>query len=502
MIGCGSSGESEKKSSAEQNATVYSVSFYDANLDFNGSTDVTSNAIDIAELKTTLDINASALYAASSDTDVLGETAYSITGDIRLYAEANVTEITDQNGLAAINADAVTLNGKYILLNDIALDESGAGFEGALGWKPIGDETIHFNGIFNGDNHKITSLWIDRQAIDCVGLFGYIDVAQIRNIGVEIAEGKAVTGGEFVGAIAGWSDGLIVNSYSTGNVSGNHAIGGIAGGSGGLIANSYATGNVSGNSSVGGIAGSDNGSITYSYATGNVSAVGSYVGGIAGMAGGFIINSYATGNVSGDSDVGGIGGAVAHRIINSYATGNVSGTFCCVGGIAGILGGDVINSYAEGNVSGYSLVGGIGGRVRAYALIANSYATGNVSGDIGVGGIAGNVESHPTLQNNAAINSQVSGNSHVDRIVGLIEGGDTTVSNNFTLSSMSITAVGAGNNGTSKTIGDLKTRLTYESAINGDGLGGLGWFFGDDDDHPWKIDASKNNGLPYLYWEN
>jgi hypothetical protein len=44
---------------------------------------------------------------------------------------------------------------------------------------------------------------------------------------------------------------------------------------------------------------------------------------------------------------------------------------------------------------------------------------------------------------------------------------------------------------------ELETRSTYENDINGDGLGGLGWKFGDDNDNPWKI----NGSYPYLYWQ-
>jgi hypothetical protein len=53
--------------------------------------------------------------------------------------------------------------------------------------------------------------------------------------------------------------------------------------------------------------------------------------------------------------------------------------------------------------------------------------------------------------------------------------------------------------GTDKTQIELKTRSTYE---NDEASGGLGWKFGDDDDNPWKIDPNKNNGYPYLYWQD
>jgi hypothetical protein len=102
---------------------------------------------------------------------------------------------------------------------------------------------------------------------------------------------------------------------------------------------------------------------------------------------------------------------------------------------------------------------------------------------------------------NAAINPSVSGASDVNRIVGYIDGGNTT-SNNFALNTMTVTGKTNGNAGTSKTITNLKTQSTYSNPVNGDGNGGLGWKFGNDENNPWKIDPYKNNGLPYLYWEN
>jgi hypothetical protein len=45
----------------------------------------------------------------------------------------------------------------------------------------------------------------------------------------------------------------------------------------------------------------------------------------------------------------------------------------------------------------------------------------------------------------------------------------------------------------------LQTRATYESAINGDGLGGLDWQFGNDSVHPWKM--PEGGGYPILYWQ-
>ncbi|MDR2152721.1 MAG: hypothetical protein LBO72_07870 [Helicobacteraceae bacterium] len=532
---------------------VYRVSFYDANLDFNGSINVSSNAINLTQLKDDLDINASALFAASSDDDVLDETAYPVTSDIRLYAEANVTEINNVEGLGKVRDN---LDGAYILLNDIALvDDDYANLNGLLGgWEPISGDATHFTGIFNGDNHKISGIFFRNAIRDYIGLFGYIENAQIRNLGVEIAEGKAIIGKNYVGAIAGYaSNSNIVNSYAAGDISGTQYVGGIAGyvvyhsgiadsyskanvvtdagkKVGGIVGeitsessltNSYAEGNVSGADHIGGIAGSvtTNSKIAGSYSTGDVvSTAEGYTGGIAGdLVDSLITNSYATGNVSGTLGqigvyaryIGGITGRVSGDnglITNSYAEGNVSGK-SQVGGIAGYVNrGTITNSYATGNVVATDAVaGGIAGYVYWGGSVTNSYAAGSVSGTNQVGGIAGYLYGSPgatTVTNNVAINPSVSADGNVSRVAGFISAHAHTIENNFARSDMTITEEGASrNDGTPKSFAELKTRSTYEDAINGDGLGGLGWLFGDDSDHPWKIDSSKNNGLPYLYWE-
>ncbi|MDR1451960.1 MAG: hypothetical protein LBI57_06505 [Helicobacteraceae bacterium] len=232
------------------------------------------------------------------------------------------------------------------------------------------------------------------------------------------------------------------------------------------------------------------------------------VGAIAGYTyNSSIKNSYSMGNVSGDNSVGGIAGFLTSSIENSYAMGDVSGVGY-VGGIVGqVSGGAISKSYAAGNVIGSdNYVGGIVGQADSASSINNSYSTGDVSGVANVGGIAGYVH-NSTITNNAAINSAiVSASADAGRVVGY--NNSATISNNFALATMKVNGATYDvpttndHNGTSKTIGDLTTQATYDGAISGDGLGGLGWQFGDDDDNPWKIDASKNNGYPYLYWQD
>jgi len=51
------------------------------------------------------------------------------------------------------------------------------------GWLPIGNPDTPFTGTFNGAGHQITGLWINRTG-DYLGLFGFIDGAIIKNVGL------------------------------------------------------------------------------------------------------------------------------------------------------------------------------------------------------------------------------------------------------------------------------------------------------------------------------
>ncbi|MDR0407964.1 MAG: hypothetical protein LBH45_03490, partial [Campylobacteraceae bacterium] len=301
LIGCGGGSSSSGSDTVPTgNTEEYTISFFDENLDIIGSVTKTIGNYNITDIADELGIPSS-VYAANSSIAIAGDITYSLTENVYFYLDKNVQEIADQGDLNAVRDN---LSGKYILTADINLIEGGAGFDDVKGWEPIGAFIRQFSGIFNGNNHTITNLWINRPSDNYVGLFGVVENAQIKNLGVEIAEGKEVNGGDCIGGIAGASvSSTITNSYSTGNINGNYYyVGGIVGYIyGGSITNSYSTGNVNGNSeNVGGIAGYiDNGIITNSYSTGNVNG-SYYVGGITGyVSGGNITNSYSTGNING-----------------------------------------------------------------------------------------------------------------------------------------------------------------------------------------------------------
>jgi hypothetical protein len=216
------------------------------------------------------------------------------------------------------------LSANYIVVNDI--DASGTvNWNNGQGFNPVGTFDIEqanseFTGSFDGQNHTISNLYINRLDDKYVGLFGRIGAGgEVKNVGVINVN---ITGKESVGGLVGSNyKGNISNSYSTGNVSGDNKVGGLAGGnSNSNISNSYATGSVTGDNIVGGLVGGNYGTVSNSYSTGNVSGELKYVGGLVGEnSNGNISNSYSTGNVTGgESFVGGLAGSNYGTVSNSY----------------------------------------------------------------------------------------------------------------------------------------------------------------------------------------
>jgi len=137
-------------------------------------------------------------------------------------------------------------------------------------WTPIGIPMEHplykassppvvilpgmFRGKFDGGGHVIRNLTINRNA-SFQGLFGYIQDAEVKNLGLEnisISVGANVAGG--IAGAADWS--LIANCYTTGAVGGLSRIGGIVGVlTGGTVSNCYSAAGVDGFDHVGGIVG-------------------------------------------------------------------------------------------------------------------------------------------------------------------------------------------------------------------------------------------------------
>ena len=99
-----------------------------------------------------------------------------------------------------VNAgDATFVSAHYVLTDDVNLSAYG-------NWTPIGTEDHPFEGVFDGQNHVVTGLKIDRSQGECQGLFGYVSgtddahKAQIKNVAVRDAQIRARAE---VGAVVG-----------------------------------------------------------------------------------------------------------------------------------------------------------------------------------------------------------------------------------------------------------------------------------------------------------
>ncbi len=324
------------------------------------------------------------------------------------------------------------------------------------GFEPIGDSTNPFEGTFNGENHTVNNLFINRPTTDYIGLIGYTEYdvydVWIRNLKLTNVN---ITGRNFVGALGGLIGGYDKTEYIeiSGSIKGNTDVGGMTGyhrrgnpeniiadvnieasGSnvGGIAGRiwgntmyySISEGKVEGNNVVGGLVGDDRGSIRYSSSNANV--VGNNrVGGIAGSktGTGWVYVSYATGNVTGNDYVGGGYGLYrpwgTHLSHQSYSTGTVEGNYY-VGGWAGGIDLDdranvrIRNVYSTSDVKGNEHVAGFVGKQYETTEITNCYSIGKVESDNSsiqyIGGFLADSNQELTLSNSYWDN-QTSGQS-------------------------------------------------------------------------------------------
>lgn len=217
-----------------------------------------------------------------------------------------------------------TYEDKYIILqNDIDLSEiCGEDINGEeISWEPIGSEENPFNGIFDGNGHTISGLYINSK-FEYTGLFGYAgDEAEIKNLTVcgSVNAQSDTDNSCSVGAIAGYNSGTIENCHNKAAVK---------------------TENIC---YVGGIAGEGyNGIIRLCSNSGEISSDMYIVGGICGLNSTTIENCYNTGSISGDMQIGGICGLIIYGDTeNCYNIGTIKGNEI----VGGIIGDAIVGSF-------------------------------------------------------------------------------------------------------------------------------------------------------------
>ena len=109
-------------------------------------------------------------------------------------------------------------------------------------WQPIGTLNNAYAGIFDGQGHYISGIYINNKNEENVGLFGVTSTdAVIKNIGIT---DSYIAAKENVGAIVGNNNGIVANCYSTATIESEpnaQNVNGIAGkvSENAVVANSY-----------------------------------------------------------------------------------------------------------------------------------------------------------------------------------------------------------------------------------------------------------------------
>lgn len=152
-------------------------------------------------------------------------------------------------------------------------------------WVPIGtgsatDGAPSFCGTFDGGGYKVSGLFIPH-ATSIAGLFGFIGrYGCIQNVHVSVPQ-IINSPDSYIGAVAGWNDGIIRHCITSGagTVNGGHA-GGITGTNTNRVQNCYSTLSVKGENSGGIVAFNSADTLACCYATGCIFA-NETAGGIA-----------------------------------------------------------------------------------------------------------------------------------------------------------------------------------------------------------------------------
>lgn len=323
------------------------------------------------------------------------------------------------------------------------------------GFSPIGKIASEFTGSYDGGNHIIDNLYINRPSEFHISLFGYTNGAEISNIGVTNVN---INGSRLsVGGLVGCNDSSTINNcYSTGSVS----VSGIGGNPhyrfvGGLVGYNHQS------------------TISNSYSS--VSVTGSeddYIGGLVGTnSQSTINNSYSTGSADGVNRVGGLVGFNGNysTISNSYSTGSVEG----VDRVGGLVGYNynfsiISNSYSKGSVTGDGYVGGFVGWNVLHATIRNCYGNGDVTRNDGtsarLGGFCGynNDSTIEYCYSTGSVFYTGADDPNDKGFVGYNESGTHT--NNFWDSEASNQSTGPETYATRKNTTQMKTQGTFTAA--------------------------------------
>lgn len=236
---------------------------------------------------------------------------------------------------SAANLDDIDSHLDWYYVLGVDVDLGVYPYNSGNGWPPIGyiNNSAHpqyqeFTGNFNGNNHTIYNLYIQRpDSCDYQGLFSAIGPgATISNLHLVNVNLDGIQ--TYIGSLVGRNNGGTVNNCSATAVQ--------------IVAHKEY---------VGGLVGylENSGVISNCYTQANISSSKDYVGGIVGYSdSGTIINNYSKGQIySSKKNLGGlIGRSVNSNISNNYVVGRVSGGSGNMGCFMGsTMGGTIIGNY-------------------------------------------------------------------------------------------------------------------------------------------------------------
>ena len=334
--------------------------------------------------------------------------------------------------------------GHYKLMNDVDLTEWISANNSSGGWPGVGT-TATGAVVFDGGGHKVTGLWCSLTTSQN-GLFTYLENATIKDLTIEVAEGRQVSGLSNTAILAGQlKNGTVTNVTVKGSVSGTDNVAALIGYSeGNTISGCKVVGcsvtSTSSQSGGGGMLGMSLGdNISGCTVNAECSGSGSYIGGLAGtLKNGTMTNCTVQGKVEssgGKAHVGGLAGEVYNsKITRCYAntTVSVSGAESNVGGIAGSCssGSAVSQCSASGTVDATGVTtnaAGLVGSTDASSPVDNCMSTVDITGTAYVGGIVGFAEGG--IANSFARGSitNSSNDGRAGGIVGYIEGSSAVV---------------------------------------------------------------------------
>ena len=252
------------------------------------------------------------------------------------------------------------LSANYKLMNDIDLGVWLQEESPVQGWIPIGDYSMPFKGVIDGNGKQIKGLYINRQDRGEIGFVGVMEGGIIKNV---CLVNPIVNGGDVVGTLVGR---MIINDAPSSSVQDCVVIGGKIKGSnyvGGVVGCAKITSSVKGSATI------------YNIICNNIQADiegDSYCGGICGACDGGLYSpkSYSERRI-----------VISDNAFYGMLSGKV-----CVGGILGVLesSGYDCNWYERGDL--------YGGNLWSCSSICRNLSVASINGDSKVGGVVGSTE--------------------------------------------------------------------------------------------------------------